>query len=54
MAEWLESTANKSTANKSTRVTLKKIVVEGDDQLFDFHHVNCFVNNAIDKCISHI
>ena len=36
IAEWLESTAN-----KSTRVTLKKIV-EGDDQLFDFHQVNCF------------
>ena len=34
IAEW--------TTNELTRVTLKKIVDEGDDQLFDFHQVNYF------------
>ena len=34
IAEW--------TTNESTRVILKKIVGEGDDQLFDFHQVNYF------------
>ena len=28
--------------NELTRVTLKKIVDERNDQLFDFHQVNCF------------
>ena len=37
MAEWIESTAS-----ELTRVTLKKIVDEGDDRLFDFHQVNYF------------
>ena len=36
-AEWLEPTAD-----ELTRVTLKKIVDEGDDQSFDFHQVNYF------------
>ena len=34
-AEWLESTAS-----ELTRVTLKKIVDERDDQSFDFYQVN--------------
>ena len=34
IAEW--------TTNELTSVTLKKIVDEGDDQLFDFHQVNYF------------
>ena len=34
IAEW--------TTNELTRVTLKKIVDEGDDQPFDFHQVNYF------------
>ena len=33
-AEW--------TTNELTRVTLKRIVDEGNDQLFDFHQVNYF------------
>ena len=37
IAEWLEPTTH-----KLTRVSLKKIVGEGDDQLFDFHQVNYF------------
>ena len=47
IAEW--------TTNESTRVTLKKIVDEGDDQLFDFHQVNYFTcknaNSIINMCI---
>jgi len=35
-AEWLEPTTNELTC-----VTLKKIVDERDDQLFDFHQVKC-------------
>src|SRR6185312_1185407 len=35
IAEFLELTTN-----ELTRVTLKKIVDEGDDQSFDFHQVN--------------
>ena len=35
IAEWLEPNA--------TRVTLKKIVDEQNDQLFDFHQVNYFM-----------
>ena len=34
IAEW--------TTYELTRVTLKKIFDEGDDQLFDFHQVNYF------------
>ena len=35
IAEW-------TTTNELTRVTFKKIVSKGDDQLFDFHQVNYF------------
>ena len=35
IADWLGSTIN-----ELTRVTLKKIVDERNDQLFDFHQVN--------------
>ena len=37
IAEWLDPNAD-----ELTRVTLKKIVDERNDQLFDFHQVNCF------------
>ena len=37
MAEWLEPNTD-----ELTRVTLKKIVDEGDNQSFDFHQVNYF------------
>ena len=37
MAEWLEVTTN-----EPIRVALKKIVDKQNDQLFDFHQVNCF------------
>ena len=36
-ADWLESTTN-----ELTRVTLKKIIDEQNDQSFDFHQVNYF------------
>ena len=42
IAEW--------TTNESTRVILKKIVGEGDDQLFDFHQVNYFTCKIINVC----
>src|SRR4051794_4323417 len=45
MAEWLEPNADRLTC-----VTLKKIVDEQDDELFDFHQVikiTLCVNNAI-------
>ena len=48
IAECLESTTN-----ELTRVTLKKIVVEQNDQLFDFHQVNCS-NRIIDVCYYYI
>ena len=35
IAEW--------TTNRLIRVTLKKIIDEGDDQSFDFHQVNYFM-----------
>ena len=38
MAEWLESITSKR--KMTTRVTLKKIVDERDDQSFDFYQVN--------------
>jgi len=38
VAEWLEPNAD-----ELTRVTLKKIVDEQNDQLFDFHQVNYFM-----------
>ena len=37
IAEWLEPNTV-----VLTRVSLKKIVDEQNDQLFDFHQVNCF------------
>ena len=37
-AEWLEPNAD-----ELTRVTLKKIVGEQSDRLFDFHQVNYFM-----------
>ena len=37
MAEWLDATTN-----ELTRVILKKITIEQNDQLFDFHQVNYF------------
>ena len=42
IAEW--------TTNELTRVSLKKIVGEGDDQLFDFHQVNYFTCKIINVC----
>src|SRR6185312_2476761 len=42
IAEW--------TTNELTRVSLKKIVGEGDDQLFDFHQVNYFMCKIINVC----
>ena len=42
-AEW--------TTNELTRVSLKKIVGEGDDQLFDFHRVNYFTCKML-TCVS--
>ena len=42
IAEW--------TTNELTRVSLKKIVGEGDDQLFDFHRVNYFTCKIINVC----
>ena len=39
------------TMDGSTRVTLKRIIDEGNNQSLDFHQVNYFINNAIDKCI---
>ena len=47
IAEWLEPTTH-----KLTRVSLKKIVGEGDDQLFDFHQVNYFACKIINVCKS--
>ena len=38
IAEWLEPNAD-----GLTRITLKKIVDEQNDQLFDFHQVNYFM-----------
>ena len=46
IAEWLEPRTN-----ELTRVTLKRIVVEGDDQSFDFHQVNYF--NVTSECVSY-
>ena len=46
IAEW--------TTNELTRVTLKKIV-DGDDQLFDFHQVNyftCKMQIILSTCVS--
>src|SRR6185312_10348432 len=43
IAEW--------TTNELTRVSLKKMVGEGDDQLFDFHQVNYFTCKIINKQI---
>ena len=40
--DWLDPKTN-----KSTRVTLKKIVDGQDAQLFDFHQVNYFTTNSI-------
>ena len=37
IADWLEQNTN-----ELTRVTLKRIVDEQDDQLFDFYQVNYF------------
>jgi len=34
----------------TTQVSLKKIVGEGDDQLFDFHQVNYFTCKIINVC----
>ena len=48
-AEW--------TTNESTRVSLKKIVGEGDDQLFDFHQVNyftCKMQMNLLTCVSRV
>ena len=45
IAEWLEPTTH-----KLTQVSLKKIVGEGDDQLFDFHQVNYFTCKIINVC----
>ena len=42
VAEWLEPNAD-----ELTRVTLKKIVDEGDNQSFDFHQVNYFTCKII-------
>ena len=42
------------TANELTRVSLKKIVGEGDDQLFDFHQVNYFTCKIINVCKSSV
>src|SRR6185312_10179783 len=36
--------------NGLTQVSLKKIVGEGDDQLFDFHQVNYFTCKIINVC----
>src|SRR5438132_10518248 len=47
IAEW--------TTNELTRVTLKKIVDKGDDQLFDFYQVNYFnACKIINVCIKQI
>jgi len=47
MAECLELTTN-----ELTRVTLKKIVDEEDDQLLDFYQVNYLVQIVLLTCVS--
>ena len=49
IAEW--------TTYELTRVTLKKIVDKGDDQLFDFHQVNyftCKMQIVLSTCVSRV
>ena len=49
MADCLELTAD-----KSTRVTLKRIVDGPNAQLFDFYQVNYFANSIINVCIARL
>ena len=50
IAEWTTNELN-------VRVTLKKMVDEGDDQLFDFHQVNyftCKMHIVLLTCVSRV
>ena len=54
-AKWTTNELTRMTrmtrATRMIRVTLKKIVDEQNDQLFDFHQVNYFTCSIINVCI---